>query len=237
MKKVCAGAAAVITAAVVGTGVLTSVPATPSAATELAASAARPQGVHAAPAAADGVSRSAGRTSYTLLLGDSIAHQSRSELAELRPHWIVDAADGRNVDRLLPLLEDWIDRKGQAPDQLVVELGTNWSRTWKGADYRTVERLVPDAEVVYVTPYRALTARHPRSDARTPFVRTGESATWMRRLAADRPGVCVAEWRDLVASKPALLRDGVHPTVPARRTWAELVSDASDTCRAETGRS
>jgi hypothetical protein len=236
MKKVCAGAAAVITAAVVGAGVLTSVPATPSVAAELSANGARAEGVHAAPAAAEGVSRSAGRTSYTLLLGDSIAHQSRSELKELRPHWIVDAVDGRNVDRLLPLLQDWIDRKGQAPDQLVVELGTNWSRTWDGADYRKVERLVPDAEVVYVTPYRALTARHPRSDARYPFARTGESATWMRRLA-ERSGVCVAEWRDLVEAHPALLRDGVHPTVPARRTWARLVSDASDTCRSEAGHS
>lgn len=164
---------------------------------------------------------------YTLMIGDSITRQGREELQALRPDWIIDGVDERNVDRLMPRLRRWIEVKGRKPAQLVVALGTNTSTTWEGEDYRRVRRLLPRARIEFVTPYRSTSTWGLR--------RTGEYADWMRRIARNNAGVCVAEWRRLAESDPTLLRDGVHPTAAARPTWADLVSSRMDACRAEVG--
>ncbi|MDO7868641.1 hypothetical protein [Nocardioides jiangxiensis] len=226
MRKVCAGIAAGFTATAVAAGVALASPVAPP--------------VVAAPAATHTVqavtthARSA-PPSYTLVIGDSIAHRSRDQLKARHPHWIVDAVEGRNVDRLMPLVRGWVERKGRAPAQLVVELGTNWSTTWEAADYERVRALLPHAQVEFVTPFRSPTAKHPRSTGRYAFDRTGQYAAAMRRLAAAGEGVCVAEWRDWAQAHTDQLVDGVHPARSAKVVWADLVSSAMRGCRSEVG--
>ncbi|TCJ21734.1 hypothetical protein [Nocardioides jejuensis] len=229
MRKVCAGVAAGCTAVAVAAGV-----ALAGAPTPPVAAAAAPAPTHTV-RAVTAHARSA-PPSYTLVLGDSIAHRSREQLKALHPHWIVDAVEGRNVDRLLPLIRDWEQRKGRAPAQLVVELGTNWSTAWEAADYERVRALVPRAQVEFVTPFRSAAAKHPRSTGRYAFTRTGEYADAMRSLASDSSdgiGVCVADWRTWAADHTGQLVDGVHPTRSAKVVWADLVSSAMRGCRSE----
>lgn len=224
MRVVFGGIAAGLTAAVVGIGVLLSSPATEPRPALAAETAARTV-AHARTAPA----------SYTLVLGDSIALRSKDELKELRPYWVVDAVGGRSVNELLPLIRDWQERRGRAPAQLVVALGTNWSRGWEPEDYARVRRLLPRTQVEFVTPYRSVTARHPRSTGAYAHGRTGSYAAAMRNIAAQEQGVCVAEWRALVAGRPGLLDDGVHPTPAAEQVWAELVSGSMRDCRLDAG--
>jgi hypothetical protein len=170
---------------------------------------------------------------YTLVIGDSIAHGSSEELGQLQPHWIIDAVDGRTVDKLPAIIEEWVERTGSEPAEVVVELGTNTSRAWQPEDYRAVRDLLPASRIAFVTPYRAVQAGNRGADPSRAIARTGSYAAEMRRLAAAEAGTCIAEWRDLVAADPALLDDGVHPTSAAERVWAELVSEAMHGCRSE----
>jgi hypothetical protein len=226
MRKVLAGVAVGFTAVAVAIGVALASPPTPPGPPPMAA---------AAPSHTVQAVTTHARTappSYTLVIGDSIAHRSRDELKALHPHWIVDAAEGRNVDRLLPLIRDWQERKGRDPAQLVVELGTNWSTTWEASDYDRVSALLPHTQVEFVTPFRSAEAKHPRSSGRFAFDRTGQYAAAMRDLAAG-DGVCVADWRTWAVAHTDELVDGVHPTSPAKRIWADLVSSAMRGCRSE----
>lgn len=229
MRVVFGSIAAGLTVAVVGVGVLLA-PSPPSA-VPVAATQASQQ----VPTARTVAHARTAPASYTLVLGDSIALRGKDELKELRPYWVVDAVGGRSVNELLPLIRDWRERRGRAPAQLVVALGTNWSRGWEPTDYRQVRALLPKTQVEFVTPYRSAQARHPRSTGAYAEGRTGDYAAAMRYLAREGEEVCIAEWRALVKARPALLEDGVHPTAAGEQAWAELVSGSMRDCRLATG--
>jgi hypothetical protein len=229
MRWALAGVATGVTVAVVGVGTLVVAPA-PHPTTPYAASSPAVADASAPPVVRAAVRQEqASRAAYTLLIGDSIARRSRSELERLRPTWVIDAKEGRTPDRLLPLLRTWVAEKDRRPAQLVVALGTNTSRAWEPEDYRRVRRLLPDTQITFVTPFRAVAAGRDPSQAAYARERTGDYAEEMRRLAG-RDGMCVADWRELVGEEPSLLGDGVHPTRAGRRAWAGLVASAMRRC-------
>lgn len=178
-------------------------------------------------------------TSYTLVLGDSVAHQTKAALHSVRPDWVIDTDDARQVHALGTLIDRYIASRG-APRRIVVALGTNGScptAGWSPDKYGMVRQKLPRTTIVFVTPYRdpvkyaARSPFNPHCDT-SAYEGTGAFADKMRELAMES-GTCVADWRAYLDASvkryrvdqadptkkrkmwmASPLRDGVHPTGP-----------------------
>ncbi|MXG88742.1 SGNH/GDSL hydrolase family protein [Nocardioides flavescens] len=160
-----------------------------------------------------------------LLVGDSIAWRGQDELGTRWPDAHLDGIPSRRLDDLRPRLDAFEADHG-APDGLVVELGTNAARGFRASDLRAVLDTLPArTPVMLVLPYRA--DPHRPAEIQPASTRT---ARWMRRLATDRPATCVADWRGVVAARPGVLVDGVHPTSSAETFWAEWIVRSWRSC-------
>lgn len=167
-----------------------------------------------------------GKYGYTLVLGESVAVTAMWRLHELRPSWVIDALNGRNVGATLDLIKYWTKKKGRTPRQIVVALGTNTHPDWRPWHYRKIRPLLPNTKIVFVTPIRT---------AANYFGAEGEywtarNAAGMEEAAATQRAVCIADWRAAVEEDPEMVFDGTHPVKPARAVWAHLVSAAMQDC-------
>lgn len=162
---------------------------------------------------------------YTLVLGDSIAKYTATKLAVLHPDWIQDVKDARSVDEVYFLIRYWTWRKGRAPARIVVALGTG-PGSFVPADYQKIRAALPDrTRILFVTLYRSSPPASPELAQQMAELSDG-----MKQAAQLQYKVCVADWRALVVADRVTLKDGVHPDVPSRATWAHLVSTSMRTC-------
>jgi hypothetical protein len=154
-----------------------------------------------------------------LVVGDSITWRGSDELSRERPAFVVDAEPARRPSELRARLDAFRARHGQ-PTGLVIELGTNAAPGFDRADLAAAVRSVPAATPVMLV---------------LPYLETGASAPatfagWMRSVAAERKGSCVADWPAYVRSHPAVLQDGIHPRNDAEGDWARWLSAEWDRC-------
>jgi hypothetical protein len=164
--------------------------------------------------------------SHTVLIGDSIANYGKDNLRAYRPGWGVDAINGSSPATLSSRIDKTVKyHKGKHPRNLIVELGTNYSSSFKPADYSLVRKKLPKTRIIFVTP------------GRDPFVVGQESARraaayayYMIRLANVDKRMCIVPWAETVAQAPTLLRDGVHGTPAGEERWAREVVKGVDAC-------
>ncbi len=169
-----------------------------------------------------------------LVVGDSITYNSRHQLRQRRPAWQIHAKRGRPVTALPGIVDDLI-ASGRVPRNLVLALGSNARRSWRRADFEAVVDSLPKrVSITFMTTYRdpAYWGGHPNWGKRPRPQRI--YSRWMRRVAADRPNVCLMHWRRLVKHRPHLLRDGVHPNWRGKHRWAELLIRSANDCRARS---
>ncbi len=169
---------------------------------------------------------------HTFMVGDSITAGGKADLAVLRPGWEINARAGRNVDCLAMLVSGRLEHGYLG--RLVIALGTNAVRGWDQDDYQAVQAMVPSGTtVLFVSTYRDRVlwpSTNPyRTRAAVQYFYSGE----MGEVAAARPHTCVVPWRPYAMKHPGTLRDGVHPTLAGRESWASLIDHAARTCGAE----
>jgi len=158
-----------------------------------------------------------------LVVGDSVTWRGNDELAELWPELTVDAQPARRPSELTALVGAFRAHHGP-PTGLVVELGSNAAPGYARADLAAAVARVPaEIPVLFVLPYvesapGVVSAWSQRFD------------TWMRSVAAGRPGSCVADWPAYVADHPGLLQDGIHVRHDAEGEWAAWVARQWSDC-------
>jgi hypothetical protein len=163
---------------------------------------------------------------YTVVIGDSLSNYGRDNLLGYKPAWEVDAVNGSTPATLPGRIDAAVKRHGgEHPGTIVVELGTNYSSSWSGADYGVVRQKLPGTRIVFVTP-----GRDPFVVGRTSAQRAATYAYHMVRIANDDPRACIVPWAEAVDANPALLRDGVHATAAAEDRWAREVFKGADAC-------
>lgn len=158
----------------------------------------------------------------TYVVGDSLTYFAKSKLQALRPNWDIDGMRGREIDRLNPLLERYINDFGQ-PRQVVIALGTNEGEGGFTKDVyeRAVAKLLDSTRVVFVTTYRDAKIF---GEARAEQQRL--ASEWMDEIARGRQYTAIAPWRRRVVANPELVWDGVHATEHGEQVWADIVHDA-----------
>ncbi len=164
------------------------------------------------------------------IVGDSITVQSAPNFRKRFHKFDHTALSGLRVQELPRIVEARIAH-GRLPSYVVIALGTNQADTWSVdpmGSYRAVIDSIhaasPRTRVVLVTTYRD----PKRSDLYT-FGDDVTMATYsaaMVALAAQDPRICVSSWRWWIARNPHHLYDGVHPSFPGRKKWAELLRSA-----------
>lgn len=160
----------------------------------------------------------------TIQIGDSITVRTSAEIAAMKPDWVLDGRNGREV-KFLPARYniDLADVGGVQPNHWVFELGQNTTAGWSKADYQAVVDRVPNfVEVFFVTTYRD-PGLFPKQ---APIVQ--QYAQWMRQIADAQSNVFVIPWRDAVIDgqwqgQPAVLVDGSHPNNASQKTLANMI--------------
>lgn len=163
---------------------------------------------------------------YTILIGDSLANYGKDNLAGYKPTWEVDAINGSSPATLPGRIDAAVaNHAGLDPETLIVELGTNYSSEWTGADYGIVREMLPLTRIVFVTP-----GRDPFVVGQESAKRAAAYAYYMIRLANDDPRMCIVPWAEAIDANPALLRDGVHATTTSEDRWAREIWKGTDAC-------
>jgi hypothetical protein len=83
----------------------------------------------------------------------------------------------------------------------------------------------PGTPVMMLLPYRKL-----KSDNAHLVAATKRYARWMKRLAADRPMTCLADWPSYAAQHLSNLVDGEHPDSRHEDWYARYVIRAWSNC-------
>jgi lysophospholipase L1-like esterase len=145
----------------------------------------------------------------------------------------VDAVVGRGLlndvagDVALDVLRD-LDDRFEAPDVLVVELGTNDLTFPAGYEPLVAEVMDQSAAgcIVWVSTQGDWSGRSER------LVELNEA---LRRQAAGRPWVTIADWEPVITEFPSLhAADGLHLTPRGYRRFADLIADTVvDHCTAD----
>ena len=161
-----------------------------------------------------------------LMVGDSVSWRADDELAARTRGWTLDLRPGRRLDEL-PGRLDGLPRRPRQPQPADhpaghqppagVQRGRLPHRD--GQPARTRRRCCsccPTASSTATTPARS---RRPRS-----------TASWMKRLAADRPLTCLADWPSYAASHLSNLVDGEHPGARHEGWYARYVVRAWGNC-------
>jgi hypothetical protein len=165
-----------------------------------------------------------------LMVGDSVSWRADNELAGRAPGWELDLRPGRRLDEL-PGRLDWFRSDHGNPDRLIVQLGTNRRQGFNEGDFRVVMASVPSTTpVMFLLPYRKFTGNN-----KGPVAATKKYAGWMRRLAADRPQTCLADWPTYAANHLANLVDGEHPDARHESWYARYVIHAWGRCAKQLG--
>ena len=164
------------------------------------------------------------------MVGDSVSWRADDELARKAPGWELDLRPGRRLDEL-PGRLDWYRADHGDPDQLIIQLGTNRRQGFNEGDFRAVMASLPaSTPVLFVLPYRKF-----NGDNEGPVAATKKYASWMKRLAADRPQTCLADWPTYAASHLANLVDGEHPDAAHEGWYARYVVKAWGRCADQLG--
>jgi hypothetical protein len=165
-----------------------------------------------------------------LMVGDSVSWRADDELAARQRGWDLDLRPGRRLDELPGRLEVFRADHGN-PDQLIVQLGTNRRQGFNEDDFRTVMASLPDSTpVLFLLPYRKF-----NGDNSGPVAATKKYASWMKRLAADRPETCLADWPTYAAAHLSNLVDGEHPDARHEDWYARYVVRAWGNCSKQLG--
>ncbi|MDY7100355.1 MAG: SGNH/GDSL hydrolase family protein [Actinomycetota bacterium] len=171
------------------------------------------------------------RSPRVALVGDSLldgaAADVRRELTADGWSVTVDAVVGRGLlnrvpgDDALDVLRD-LDDRHEAPDVLVVELGTNDLTFPAGYEPLVAEVMDHSAAacIVWVSTQGDWVGRSER------LVELNEA---LRRQAAGRPWVAIADWEPVIGERPSLhAADGLHLTPRGYRRFADLIADTVD---------
>jgi hypothetical protein len=165
-----------------------------------------------------------------LMVGDSVSWRADDELARRTHGWTLDLRPGRRLDELPGRLDVYRADHGN-PSQLIVQLGTNRRQGFNEDDFREVMASLPDSTpVLFLLPYRTL-----NGDNQGPVAATKKYASWMRRLAADRPQTCLSNWPSYAAKHLSNLVDGEHPDSHHEDWYARYVLRAWSTCSKQLG--
>ena len=84
--------------------------------------------------------------------------------------------------------------------------------------------------MLFLLPYRKF-----NGDNAGPVAATKKYASWMKRLAADRPQTCLADWPSYAASHLSNLVDGEHPGARHEDWYARYVVRAWGNCSEQLG--
>ena len=122
-----------------------------------------------------------------LMVGDSVSWRADDELAAREPRWARPAP--RPPPRRAAGPAGLVPRRPRQPDQLIVQLGTNRRRGSRGRLPRR-DGHAPGQHAGAVP--AALPQVHRRNEG--PVRAAKKYANWMRRLAANRPQTCLADW-------------------------------------------
>jgi hypothetical protein len=164
------------------------------------------------------------------VVGDSVSWRADDELAGREPGWELDLRPGRRLDEL-PGRLDWYRADHGDPDQLIIQLGTNRRQGFNEGDFRTVMDSLPAATpVLFVLPYRKFNGEN-----KGPVAATKKYGSWMKRLAADRPRTCLADWPKYAASHLSNLVDGEHPDARHEGWYARYIVKAWGGCAHQLG--
>jgi hypothetical protein len=165
-----------------------------------------------------------------LMVGDSVSWRADNELAARERDWTFDTRPGRRLDELPGRLDVYRADHGN-PAQLIIQLGTNRRKGFNEDDFRTVMASLPDSTpVLFLLPYRTF-----MGDNAGPVHATKKYASWMRRLAADRPQTCLADWPTYAAKHLGNLVDGEHPDARHEDWYARYVFRAWGNCSRRLG--
>lgn len=163
---------------------------------------------------------------YTILIGDSLSNYGKEELKSYRPTWQIDAINGSSPATLSGRIDKAITNNGgKHPNNIIVELGTNYSSSFKPEDYRIVRNKLPNTRILFVTP-----GRDPFVVGQESAQRAAAYAYYMIRLANVDKRMCIVPWAEAVAANPGLLRDGVHATPEAEDRWAREIVKGANAC-------
>jgi hypothetical protein len=166
------------------------------------------------------------------MVGDSVSWRADNELAAREPSWVLDLRPGRRLDEL-PGRLDWFRANHAEPDEVVIQLGTNRRRGYSEPGFRRTMATVPaTTPVLFLLPFRDF-----RGDNAAAVRATKEAETWMRRLAAERPLTCLADWPTYASHHLSNLVDGEHPDDQHEDWYARFVVRAWGRCAADLGRS
>jgi peptidoglycan/LPS O-acetylase OafA/YrhL len=151
---------------------------------------------------------------HILLVGDSVMLGSAPNLdARLGAHRLtIDAVVGRQAEDAIDRLAEY-KAEGQLPSTVVVQLGDNgtvWSSDME--HLRQVLAGVPRVVIV---------------NARIARSWQGEVVHEVDTYVKTWPQATLADWYD--SSTPEMLTDGVHPSVSARATYANVIYNALKT--------
>jgi hypothetical protein len=165
-----------------------------------------------------------------LMVGDSVSWRADNELYAREKHWVLDLRPGRRLDEL-PGRLGWFIANHAAPDQVIIQLGTNRRQGYNEGDFRTTMSVLPaTTPVLFLLPYRKF-----QGDNAGPVAATKKYAQWMRNLAADRPLTCLSDWPKIAASHLSSLVDGEHPDSRHEDWYAKYVVRAWGTCARSLG--
>lgn len=140
---------------------------------------------------------------------------------------MIDGLNGRSVNTVLERITQGAAARGEVPSRVVIALGTNDSSVWGPSDYRAIQKALPRATILFVTPWRDTSYVRNRGRGTTM---AGYAAS-MRNLAAKFRHVCVADWAKRVQHTPrTYLVDGVHQNAYGLRVWSWMVASRMDDC-------
>lgn len=167
------------------------------------------------------------------IVGDSITLQSSPNFRKRFHRFDTTAVSGLRVQELPRFVRARIAR-GPLPRHVVIALGTNQADTWSAdprGNYQSVVDLIhrarPSAKIIFVTTYRDPRRAHLYTAGNDKTMASYSRA--MTQIAAGDPRVCISSWRWWIARNRHHLYDGVHPSFPGRKKWAELLYSAIHT--------
>ena len=164
------------------------------------------------------------------MVGDSVSWRADNELYALEKGWVLDLRPGRRLDEL-PGRLDWFRANHDQPTQLIVQLGTNRRKGFGEAAFRATMATVPaTTPVLFLLPYREF-----QGDNAGPVAATKKYASWMRRLADDRPLTCLSDWPTIASHHLSNLVDGEHPDAKHESWYARYVVKAWSSCQKQLG--
>jgi hypothetical protein len=166
----------------------------------------------------------------TFMTGDSVSWRAWDDLRRRTDGWTLDLRPGRRLDELAGRL-DWYRADHGDPDRVLIELGTNRRAGYTEAQFRATMATIPAGTPVLLF----LPFREPNRDNANLVAATKRYGRWYKRLAAERPMTCLADWPAYAAKHLSNLVDGEHPDRQHEDWYARYVVRAWSNCEKQLG--